>query len=114
MFLELVESPKSALGKNIRMFIDQEVCSKLELNERTILEIASVFRYPVLIEAFYTVEEEVANELDGYDDGSSKEDHVVDYDAIDVFQSKSMLYESLGRMVGMHDLLREFFYYSQS
>ncbi len=37
LFLELVESPKSALGKNIRMFIDQEVCSKLELNERRTL-----------------------------------------------------------------------------
>ena len=97
LFLELVESPKSALGKNIRMFIDQEVCSKLELNEPMGPENASVFRYPVLIEAFYTVEEEVANELDGYDDGRSKEDHVVDYDAIDVLQSKSMLYESLGR-----------------
>ena len=65
LFLELVDSPRSALGKNVRMFIEQEVYSKLDVTERRILDIASVFRYPVLVDAFFTMEEEIAKDLRG-------------------------------------------------
>jgi len=110
LFLELVDNPRSALGKNVRMFIEQEVLSKLDLTERRILEVASIFRYPVLIEAFFTMEEEVAKQLDGTSKEMSYNDYLVDYDTMDSLLGKSLMHESVGRMVGMHDLLRDFFY----
>lgn len=110
LFLELVDNPRSALGKNVRMFIEQEVLSKLDFTERRILEVASIFRYPVLIEAFFTMEEEISKQLDGTSKELSYNDYLVDYDTMDSLLSKSLMHESVGRMVGMHDLLRDFFY----
>lgn len=110
LFLELVDTPRSALGKNIRMFIEQEVLTKLDLTERRILEVASIFRYPVLIEAFFTMEEEITKELEGTSREMSYHDYLVDYDTMDSLLGKSLMQESVGRMVNMHDLLRDFFY----
>lgn len=108
LFLELIDDPKLALGKNIRIFIEQEVFSRLGVAERKIMSIAAVFRYPVLIDAFFLVEEEIHSaagiekvELEGGD-------FAVSYEAVDSLLSKSIIYESIGRMIGMHDLLREF------
>ena len=110
LFLELVDSPKSALGKNVRMFIEQEVYSKLDITERRILDIASVFRYPVLVDAFFTMEEEIAKDLGVVQRDMEYKDYLVDYDTLESLLSKSLLHESVGRMIGMHDLLRDFFY----
>lgn len=110
LFLELIDTPQSALGKNVRMFIEQEVLAKLDLTERRILEVASIFRYPVMIEAFFTMEEEITREREGTIREMSYQDYVVDYDTMDSLLSKSLMQESVGRMVGMHDLLRDFFY----
>ncbi len=110
LFLELVDGPRSALGKNVRMFIEQEVYSKLDITERRIMDIASVFRYPVLVDAFFTMEEEIAKDLGVVQKEMEYKDYLVDYDTIDSLLSKSLLLESLGRMIGMHDLLRDFFY----
>lgn len=110
LFLELVDGPRSALGKNVRMFIEQEVYSKLDITERRIMDIASVFRYPVLVDAFFTMEEEIAKDLGLFQKEMEYKDYLVDYDTIDSLLSKSLMHESLGRMIGMHDLLRDFFY----
>jgi tetratricopeptide (TPR) repeat protein len=110
LFLQLIDDPRSFLGKDVRMFIEQEVYLRLDITERRILEIASVFRYPVMMDAFFTMEEELEKTVGrrlvdrGYDD------FMVDYDAIDGLLSKSLLQESVGRSIGMHDLIREFFY----
>ncbi|NLX47059.1 MAG: tetratricopeptide repeat protein [Euryarchaeota archaeon] len=108
LFLELIDDPKLALGKNIRIFIEQEVFSRLGVSERKIMSIAAVFRYPVLIDAFFTMEEEI-NLAAGVDkvelDGG---DYAVSYEAVDSLLSKAIIYESVGRLIGMHDLLREF------
>lgn len=109
LFLELIDNPRSALGKNVRMFIEQEVYTKLDLTEKRILEIASIFRYPVLIDAFFTMEEEIAKEAGGPKEMEYK-DYLVDYDTMDSLLAKSLVHESVGRMIGMHDLLRDFFY----
>lgn len=108
LFLELIDDPKLALGKNIRIFIEQEVFSRLGVAERKIMSIAAVFRYPVLIDAFFIMEEEIhlaagmdKVELDGTD-------YAVSYEAVDSLLSKAIIYESVGRLIGMHDLLREF------
>lgn len=110
LFLELVDSPHSALGKNVRMFIEQEVYSKLDVTERRILEIASIFRYPVLVDAFFTMEEEIARDMGIVQKEMEYKEYLVDYDTIDSLLAKSLVHESQGRMIGMHDLLREFFY----
>jgi len=108
LFLELIDDPKLALGKNIRIFIEQEVFSRLGVAERKIMSIAAVFRYPVLIDAFFIMEEEIhlaagmdKIELEGTD-------YAVSYEAVDSLLSKAIIYESVGRLIGMHDLLREF------
>ncbi|MCX6653117.1 MAG: tetratricopeptide repeat protein [Methanomassiliicoccales archaeon] len=109
-FMELVEDPKLALGKSIRMFIEQEVQSKLEITEKRILEIASVFRYPVSTDSFFVMEEEIAKEQGQGHKERSYQDYMVDYDTIEVLIRKALLNETSGRMVGMHDVMREFFY----
>ncbi len=72
------------------------------------MSIAAVFRYPVLIDAFFIMEEEIhlaagmdKVELEGAD-------YAVSYEAVDSLLGKSIIYESWGRLIGMHDLLREF------
>ncbi|MCG7845213.1 MAG: tetratricopeptide repeat protein, partial [Methanomassiliicoccales archaeon] len=108
LFLELIDDPKLALGKNIRIFIEQEVFARLGVAERKIMSIAAVFRYPVLIDAFFIMEEEIklAAGIDKIEmDGT---DYAVSYEAVDSLLSKAIIYESVGQLIGMHDLLREF------
>jgi tetratricopeptide (TPR) repeat protein len=109
-FMELVEDPGQSLGQNMRMFIEQEVYSNLEIAEKRILEIASVFRYPVPTDSFFTMEEEISKLEGKARQERSYGDYMVDYDTIEALIRKSLLSESLGRMVGMHDVMREFFY----
>jgi tetratricopeptide (TPR) repeat protein/DNA-binding MarR family transcriptional regulator len=110
LFLELIEEPGRMLDKNVRMFIEQEVYSRLDLAECRILEIASVFRYPVNLDAFFVMEEEIAKGAGEKMKEMKYEDYFVDYDTIDGLLTKSLLQESIGRMIGMHDLIRDFFY----
>ncbi len=110
LFLQLVEDPQSILKKDVRMFIEQEVYSKLNMGEKHILEIACIFRYPVMMDAFFAMEEEIQEELGNSVEEMSYQDYMVDYETIDDLLTKSMLQESTGRMIGMHDLIREFFY----
>jgi tetratricopeptide (TPR) repeat protein/AAA+ ATPase superfamily predicted ATPase len=109
LFLQLIDDPHSFLGKDVRMFIEHEVHSKLDLIEKRILEIASVFRYPVTMDAFFIMEEEMERDK-GRAQDMNYEDYMVDYDTLDGLLSKSLLQESMGRLIGMHDLIREFFY----
>jgi tetratricopeptide (TPR) repeat protein len=105
LFLELVEAPKSVMGKNIRVFIEQEVFSRLGHTERRLVGIACIFRYPVMMDAFFLVDEEAQKEF-----GADVEDIAMNYDAISSLLSRSIFHESVGRMIGMHDMLREFSY----
>jgi len=109
LFLQLIDDPSSFLGKNVRMFIEQEVHLRLSITERRMLEIASVFRYPVMIDAFFVIEDELEKAM-GRGHGAEYDDYMVDYDTLDILLSKSLLQESIGRLIGMHDLIREFFY----
>ncbi|MCX6651543.1 MAG: tetratricopeptide repeat protein [Methanomassiliicoccales archaeon] len=108
LFLELIDDPKLALGKNIRIFIEQEVFSRLGVAERKIMSIAAVFRYPVLIDAFFLMEEEIHTAAGIEKVELDSGDYAVSYEAVDSLLAKSIIYESVGRMIGMHDLLREF------
>jgi tetratricopeptide (TPR) repeat protein len=106
LFLELVEAPESVMGKTIRVFIEQEVFSRLGQTERRLVGIACIFRYPVMMDAFFLVDEEVQKELSM----EMADDPSMNYDAISSLLSKSIFHESVGRMIGMHDILREFSY----
>ena len=110
LFLQLIDDPRSFLGKDVRMFIEHEVYLKLDLTEKRILEIASVFRYPVLMDTFFFMEDELDKGEGRRARDMSYEDYMVDYDTLDGLLSKSLLQESIGRLIGMHDLIREFFY----
>ena len=110
LFLELIEDPKLALGKNIRMFIEQEVFSRLDFSEKRIMGIAAIFRYPVMIDAFFSMEEEIQNESKEKNVEIETTDYTISYETVDSLISKSILHESVGRMIGMHDLMREFVY----
>jgi len=110
LFLQLIEDPGIKLGRNLRRFIDQEVYHRLEIAERHILEILSVFRYPVLIDALFLLEEEIHRQEGQRVEEMGYADYMVDYDILDDLVAKSLLQESMGRMIGMHDLIREFFY----
>ncbi|HTY46227.1 MAG TPA: tetratricopeptide repeat protein [Methanomassiliicoccales archaeon] len=109
-FMELVEDPHLALGKNIRLFIEQEVYSKLEISERRLLEIASVFRYPIPMDSFFAMEEEIAKRQGQTVRDRPYQDYMVDYDTIELLIRKSLLNETTGRLVSLHDVMREFFY----
>ncbi len=110
LFLEFIEDPKLALGKNIRMFIEQEVFSRLDISEKRIMGIAAIFRYPVMIDAFFSMEEEIQNESRGMAVELESTDYTISYETVDSLIAKSILHESVGRMIGMHDLMREFVY----
>lgn len=109
LFMELVEDPKNVLGKNVRAFMEEEVLSKLDMSERSILEIASVFRYPITTDAFFIMEEKTHREAQ-LGVGRTYKDYLFDYDTIDGLLRKSLLKETTGGLVAMHDVLRDFLY----
>jgi len=110
LFMELVEDPGYAMGKSVRMFLEQEIYSKLDVSEKHILEIASIFRYPVPTDAFFALEDEILREQNPPAWDKSHQDHKVDYDTIERLMRDSLLLEYAERTVGMHDMMREFFY----
>ncbi|HSV41815.1 MAG TPA: tetratricopeptide repeat protein [Methanomassiliicoccales archaeon] len=110
LFLELIEDPESALGKNIRMFIEHEVMSKLDPAERRVTNVAAVFRYPVMMDAFFIADEEINREMKGGEQDIEPHNYTISYETVDSLIGKSILHETVGRVIGMHDLLREFTY----
>ncbi|MFQ6107892.1 MAG: AAA family ATPase, partial [Thermoplasmata archaeon] len=91
LFLELVNSSSEVVTGDIKEFLKQEISSKLSMKERTVMYIASVFRFPVSASAFFA-------------------DEKLDHETIDSLVSQSLLSEDTqGRFV-VHDTLREFFY----
>lgn len=110
LFMQLISDPDSVLDVNVRRFLEQEVYQKLEISERRIMEIASVFRYPVPVDAMFFLEEEIYKQLGQNLEHTGYGDYLIDYDIIDGLMAKSLLQESTGRLIGVHDLIRDFFY----
>jgi len=110
LFMQLISDPGAVLDVNVRRFLEQEVYQRLEIAERRIMEIASVFRYPVPVDALFVLEEEIYKHLGQNVEHAGYGDYLVDYDIIDGLMAKSLLQESTGRLIGIHDLIREFFY----
>ena len=94
--LELIDPSQSiipqALGQiDIMKYIHTEIFSKLNNDERSLLNIASVFRYPVPSELFFI-------------------DENISYTTIDRLLDHSLLNES-SNGYNAHDLVKEFFYH---
>jgi tetratricopeptide (TPR) repeat protein len=92
LFLELISSLKDIRDmKNIKRYIYEEIFSKLEDEEKTLLNIISVFRYPVSANAFFI-------------------EDLVSYETLDELVDRNLVQEISYDEYDVHDLIREFFY----
>ncbi|MCK5559699.1 MAG: AAA family ATPase, partial [Thermoplasmata archaeon] len=92
LFLELISSLKDIRDlKNIKRYIYEEIFSKLEDEEKTLLNIISVFRYPVSANAFFIEDK-------------------VNYETLDELVERNLVQEISYDEYDVHDLIREFFY----
>ncbi|MEM2899644.1 MAG: tetratricopeptide repeat protein, partial [Thermoplasmata archaeon] len=90
--LELLDSVDDlGMQNNIMKFVHEEVFSKLAPEEKKLLRIASVYRYPVSSKAFFVDEE-------------------VSYEALDKLIDRALVQEVSFERYDIHDLIREFFY----
>ncbi len=90
--LELLDSvDEMGMQNNIMKFVHEEVFSKLAPEEKKLLRIASVYRYPVASKAFFIDEE-------------------VSYEALDKLIDRALVQEVSFERYDVHDLIREFFY----
>jgi tetratricopeptide (TPR) repeat protein len=78
--------------KNIKKYLEEEVLARLSLREKSLLKIASVFRYPVPAEGFFIYEKAQINR-----------------ETISVLTRKAIIKESEDGYE-VHDLIRDFFY----
>ena len=76
---------------NISKLIEEEIGARLSGEERMLLRMASVFRYPVPAEAIFRNEG-------------------ITYDVMDGLVARSLLRESTGGSFDIHDFVRDFFY----
>jgi tetratricopeptide (TPR) repeat protein len=94
LFLELVNPSETldnlSLHSDIKKYIHSEIFMKLPEEERKLLGIASVFRYPIQSSVFFTESD-------------------ISYETIDRLVEKRLLNEFTGGYM-VHDLVREFFY----
>jgi tetratricopeptide (TPR) repeat protein len=91
--LELLD-PTSELEeqKNIKLYLEEEVLNRLSLREKSLLKIASVFRYPVPADGFFVYEKAQVNR-----------------EALSILSRKALIKESIDGYE-VHDLIRDFFY----
>ncbi len=86
-----LEFPKMLGQGDIMKYIHSEIFSKLNPDERSLLNIASVFQYPVPSELFFI-------------------DETISYTTIDRLLANSLLNETTNGYIA-HDLVKEFFYH---
>ena len=78
--------------KNIKMYLEEEVLTRLSIREKSLLKIAAVFRYPVPAEGFFVYK-----------------DAQLSRETVTVLARKSLISESKDGYE-VHDLIRDFFY----
>lgn len=113
--LELIEKVNGIDKANLQKFIQDEILKRLSTDEVKLLEIASVFRFPVPVQAYYAVlritdgKERVPIGLIGIFNEESGPD-LFKHDTIESLVAKSLIQVSAG-LYDLHDIVREFFYY---
>lgn len=91
LFLELLRaSGKMGFTHDINAFLEHEILSGLDVNEKQVLEKLSVFRYPVPIPQIL-------------DEGS-------DYGLISSLSKKGLIEETQENLIESHELIKEFIY----
>ena len=78
--------------KNIYLYLEEEVLTRLSIREKSLLKIASVFRYPVPIDGFFIYERAQ-----------------IGRDTVSILARKSLIKESKDGYE-VHDLIKDFFY----
>jgi len=92
LFLELLTSVEDIKEqKDIKRYIYEEIFSKLVEEERGLLQIISVYRYPVSSKAFFLEEG-------------------IHYETLDKLVERALVQEISYDEYDVHDLIREFFY----
>ena len=92
LFLQLILSAEDLEDqKDIKRYIYEEIFKKLDGKASLLLQIASVFRYPVPSEAFFMEEE-------------------LDFTALDKLVESNLIQETSYDEYEAHDLIKEFFY----
>jgi tetratricopeptide (TPR) repeat protein len=92
LFLELLTSVEDIKEqKDIKRYIYEEIFSKLVEEERAMLQIISVYRYPVASKAFFLEEG-------------------IHYETLDKLVERALVQEISYDEYDVHDLIREFFY----
>jgi tetratricopeptide (TPR) repeat protein/DNA-binding MarR family transcriptional regulator len=92
LFLELISSVKDITDKkDIKRYIYEEIFSNLEEREKILMNILSVFRYPVTSSAVFIEED-------------------MDIEVLDSLVERNLVQEIAYDMYDIHDLVREFFY----
>jgi tetratricopeptide (TPR) repeat protein/DNA-binding PadR family transcriptional regulator len=92
LFLELISSVKDITDKkDIKRYIYEEIFSNLQEREKVLMNIFSVFRYPVTSRAVFMEDE-------------------MDIEVLDELVERNLIQEIAYDMYDVHDLVREFFY----
>jgi tetratricopeptide (TPR) repeat protein/predicted transcriptional regulator len=92
LFLELISSVKDLTDKkDIKRYIYEEIFSNLEEREKILMNILSVFRYPVTSQAVFIEED-------------------MDIEVLDLLVERNLVQEIAYDLYDIHDLVREFFY----
>jgi tetratricopeptide (TPR) repeat protein len=92
LFLELISSVEDIeTQRDIKRYIYEEIFSKLADEEKTFLNILSVFRYPIASSALF-IEDSIS------------------YETLDKLLEKNLIQEISYDNYDVHDLIREFFY----
>ncbi len=92
LFLELITSVRDIREqRDIKRYIYEEIFSKLADEEKLLLQIVSVFRYPVSSTAFFI-------------------DESVSFSTLDKLVERNLMQEISYDEYDVHDLIREFFY----
>ncbi|WP_455392268.1 tetratricopeptide repeat protein [[Eubacterium] cellulosolvens] len=78
--------------KNIKIYLEEEVLARLSLREKSLLKIASVFRYPIPVEGFFIYEKAQ-----------------ISRETVSLIARKALIKES-EEGYEVHDLIRDFFY----
>ena len=78
--------------KNIKIYLEEEVLTRLAIREKSLLKIASVFRYPVPAEGFFIFEKAQ-----------------ISRETLSVLTRKTLIKESK-EGYEVHDMIRDFFY----
>jgi tetratricopeptide (TPR) repeat protein/DNA-binding PadR family transcriptional regulator len=92
LFLELISSVKDITDKkDIKRYIYEEIFSNLEEQEKILMNILSVFRYPITSRAVFIEDD-------------------MDMEVLDTLVERNLVQEISYDMYDIHDLMREFFY----